>query len=179
MKFTTGAQSRREDGNRSISPLCLDGFNPKGEVKMLTRMAFWRMIVTIAFVVVVLAEPLAGQSGRKDPEPEEATRFDYSTSHAFPGVFSPYMRPFVPRPRLDNSPRLQDLISNGKLVLTLEDAIALALENNLDVEVARYNLPIAQTDYLRTKGGGAARGAAGSFRIHHGIFRRFGRGFEQ
>src|SRR5271157_5464550 len=89
MKLTTGAQSRREDGDRSISPLCLDGFNPNGEVKMLTRMAFWRMIVMMAFAVVVLAQPLAGQSGRKeDPGPEEATRFDFSTSHAFPGIFS-------------------------------------------------------------------------------------------
>jgi outer membrane protein len=130
---------------------------------MLTRIPFWRMMLTIGFVVMVLVQPLAGQGGRKDPGPEEATRYDYSHSHAFPGVFSPYMSPFVPRPRLDNSPRLHDLISNGKLVLTLDDAIALALENNLDVEVARYNLPIAQADYLRTKGGGAARGAAGSF----------------
>jgi outer membrane protein TolC len=130
---------------------------------MVTKMAFWRILVAAIFLAVVSIQPAAGQEGKKDPGAEKATNFDYSTSHAFPGIFSPYMRPFVPRPRLDNSPRLQDLISNGKLVLTLEDAIALALENNLDVEVARYNLPIAQTDYLRTKGGGAARGAAGSF----------------
>jgi outer membrane protein TolC len=121
------------------------------------------MMLTIGLVVMVLVQPLAGQSGRKDSGPEEATRFDYSNSHYFPGIFSPYLTPFVPRPRLDNSPRLQDLISNGKLVLRIDDAIALAIENNLDVEVARYELPIAQTDYLRTKGGGAARGAAGSF----------------
>jgi outer membrane protein TolC len=121
------------------------------------------MLATVSFLILVLAQPAAGQSGRKDPGPQEATRFDYSNNHAFPQLFSPYITPFVPRPKLDNSPRLQDLIINGKLMLRLDDAIALALENNLDVEVARYNLPIAQTDYLRAKGGGAVRGVAGSY----------------
>jgi outer membrane protein TolC len=121
------------------------------------------MLATIPFLIVALARPAAGQDARKTSGPEEATHFNYSSNHAFPQLFSPYMSPFVPRPQLDNSPRLQDLIHDGKLVLTLDDAIALALENNLDVEVARYELPIAQADYLRTKGGGAARGAAGAF----------------
>ena len=48
-------------------------------------------------------------------------------------------------------------------MLALDDAIALALENNLDIAVARYNLPIAQTDLLRAKGGGATRGVAGAY----------------
>jgi outer membrane protein TolC len=112
---------------------------------------------------MVLAQPAAGKDPRKDSGPEEATHFDYSNSHAFPGILSPYNSPFVPRPRLDNSQRLQNLVVDGKLMLKLDDAIALALENNLDVEVARYNLPIGQTDYLRAKGGGAARGVAGAF----------------
>ena len=130
---------------------------------METKTAFWRILVTIPFVVLVLAQPVAGRDGKADPGPEEATRFDYSNNHAFPQLFSPYFIPFVPRPQMDNSPRLQDLIVNGKLMLRLDDAIALALENNLDIEVARYNLPIAQTDYLRAKGGGATRGVAGSY----------------
>ncbi len=130
---------------------------------MITRMAFWRMLVTIPFLVLALAQPAAGQGARKDSGPEEATRFNYSSSHAFPQIFSPYMSPFVPSPQMDNSRRLQNLIVDGKLVLRLDDAIALAIENNLDVEVARYNLPIAQTDYLRAKGGGAVRGVAGSY----------------
>jgi outer membrane protein TolC len=115
------------------------------------------------FLILVLAQPAAGQGGRKDSGPEEATHFDYSKSRAFPNLFAPYFSPYVPRPRLDNSSRLQDLIRDGKLVLTINDAIALAIENNLDVEVARYELPVAQTDYLRAKGGGAARGAAGAY----------------
>nr|WP_252263446.1 TolC family protein [Paracidobacterium acidisoli] len=64
----------------------------------------------------------------------------------------------VPPLDLTNSPRLQGLIRDGKLYLSLRDAIALALENNLDLAYFRYNLPIAQTDLLRTKAGGAANG---------------------
>ncbi len=130
---------------------------------MVTRMAFWRMLTTVPFLTLVFAPPTAGQEARKTSAPEEATRFNYSNNHAFPQLFSPYMTPFVPTPRLENSPRLPNLIVEGKLMLKLDDAIALALENNLDIEVARYNLPIAQTDYLRAKGGGATRGVAGSY----------------
>jgi outer membrane protein TolC len=64
----------------------------------------------------------------------------------------------VPEPPLQNSPRLQDLIRDGKLFISLKDAIALALENNLDLAIARYNLPIADTDVLRTRAGGVFRG---------------------
>jgi hypothetical protein len=64
----------------------------------------------------------------------------------------------VPEPTLTNSPRLDQLIHDGKLYLSLKDAINLALENNLDLAIARYNLPIADTDILRTKGGGVFRG---------------------
>ena len=64
----------------------------------------------------------------------------------------------VPEPVLANSPRLDHLIRDGKLYLSLKDAIDLALENNLDLAIARYNLPIANTDILRTQAGGFFRG---------------------
>ena len=64
----------------------------------------------------------------------------------------------VPEPELTNSPRLDHLIRDGKLYISLQDAIDLALENNLDLAIARYNLPIADTDILRTKAGGIFRG---------------------
>lgn len=95
-------------------------------------------------------------------QPGEATRYDYSNSHSFPNPFSAYISPYVPTPRLDNSRRLQNLIADGKLELGLDDAIALALENNLDIAVARYDMPISQTDLLRAKGGGATRGVTGA-----------------
>ena len=64
----------------------------------------------------------------------------------------------VPEPVLANSPRLEQLIRDGQLYLSLKDAIDLALENNLDLAIARYNLPIANTDILRTQAGGFFRG---------------------
>ncbi|HLW85342.1 MAG TPA: TolC family protein [Candidatus Sulfotelmatobacter sp.] len=64
----------------------------------------------------------------------------------------------VPEPVLVNSSRLDHVIREGKLYLSLKDAIDLALENNLDVAIARYNLPIADTDILRTQAGGFFRG---------------------
>jgi hypothetical protein len=64
----------------------------------------------------------------------------------------------TPEPQLTNSPDLKQLIRDGKLYLPLKDAIQLALENNLDIAIARYNLPIADMDILRTKAGGVFRG---------------------
>jgi outer membrane protein TolC len=72
--------------------------------------------------------------------------------------FRAYLPSQVPRPQLTNSPLINQLIQDGKLNLSLRDAIRLALEDNLDIAIARYNLPIANTDILRTQAGGVFRG---------------------
>lgn len=88
------------------------------------------------------------------PEREEA----HGLTPNFLGFLGPYKAPTVP-PLFDGSEtRLQSLIRDGKLYLTLQDAIGLALENNLDVEMERYDLVLAQTDEVRAKGGGSLRG---------------------
>src|ERR1700685_1173159 len=61
-------------------------------------------------------------------------------------------------PQPTNSTLLTQLIRDGKLYISLKDAIRLALQNNLDLAIARYNLPIADTDILRTQAGGVFRG---------------------
>jgi len=71
---------------------------------------------------------------------------------------APYMPSTAPELDLSNSPRLQNLIRDGKIYLSLRDAIAVAIENNLDLAYFRYNFPIAQTDILRTKAGSPANG---------------------
>jgi outer membrane protein TolC len=71
---------------------------------------------------------------------------------------SPYTTDSVPDPVMTNSPRLDRMVHDGKLHLSLQDAIDLALENNLDLAIARYNLPIADADLLRTKAGGTFLG---------------------
>jgi outer membrane protein len=58
-----------------------------------------------------------------------------------------------------NSVRLNDLVKDGKIYLSLSDAIALAIENNYDIAIARYDLSIADTDILRTRTGAAPLGA--------------------
>ncbi|MGZ4824398.1 MAG: TolC family protein [Terriglobales bacterium] len=90
-----------------------------------------------------------------------AQRTDYSRgTPPLPNPIAPYLARTVPAPNFANSPRIDQLIQNGKLMLSLDDAITLALENNLDIAIARYNLDIADTDILRTKSGAAARGVA-------------------
>jgi outer membrane protein len=73
-------------------------------------------------------------------------------------LVSPYEAPRVPPVTFSNSPRLENHIRAGILYLSLSDAIALAIENNLDVEFERFALPIAATDLLRAQGGGTLRG---------------------
>jgi outer membrane protein TolC len=58
----------------------------------------------------------------------------------------------------ENSSRVHDLIRSGNLYLSLSDALALAIENNLDIELQRFSLPVADTDVLRAQGGGTLRG---------------------
>jgi len=67
-------------------------------------------------------------------------------------------RPTLPPPNLANSTRIDTLVHNGVLELSLKDAIELALENNLDLAIARYNIPIAEADIMRTRAGGSFRG---------------------
>src|SRR5271170_7867951 len=73
-------------------------------------------------------------------------------------LIRPYQAQPVPAVDFQNSGRIFDLIRAGQLYLSLSDAIALALENNLDIELERYLPRIAQTDIQRAKGGGLLRG---------------------
>jgi outer membrane protein TolC len=72
--------------------------------------------------------------------------------------FNAYRGTAVPPPNMTNSARLSSMVRDGKIYLSLRDAIDLALENNLDMVIARYNLPIAQMDVQRTQAGGTVRG---------------------
>ena len=64
----------------------------------------------------------------------------------------------IAKASFENSVRLTDLVKNGKIYLSLSDALALALENNYDIAIARYNLDIADTDLLRARAGSTLRG---------------------
>jgi outer membrane protein TolC len=94
------------------------------------------------------------QNSTRQPDREAATGLRPN----FLGFLGPYRRPRVPPLFPGDATRLNALVRDGRLYLTLEDAIALALENNLDVEAERYNLVLAQTDITRAAGGGSLRG---------------------
>jgi len=80
----------------------------------------------------------------------------------FPNLFAPYSGINIPSSSLANSPKVEQLIHDGKLEISLQDAIELALQNSLDIEVSRYNVWFADTDLLNTAGGGVGRGTAGA-----------------
>ncbi len=105
------------------------------------------------FGVMVLA--MAGSLAAQNPVP------DYSKANA--PLWNPignYSSRSVAKPNYTNTPLLDQVMKDGKITLSLEDAIALALENNLDLAIARYNLNIADTDILRSKSGSSLRGIA-------------------
>src|SRR5580704_1027030 len=81
---------------------------------------------------------------------------------AFPNVIAPYTSRRVPPANLTNSARTDQLFRDGKIYLSINDAVAMALENNLDIVLQRYNLSIADTDILRTKSGQFNRGVNSS-----------------
>ena len=84
---------------------------------------------------------------------------DYSIApSAFPHILRPYTAQEVAQPSLGNSPRIDSLMKDGKIYLSIDDAVALALENNLDLDIARYNLNIADADLLRAKSGASILG---------------------
>jgi outer membrane protein len=86
-------------------------------------------------------------------------KHDFSNGpRAFPTLLAPYRPIPIEHPELTNSPRLDQMIHDGKLQISLQDAVALALENSLDIVVQRYVPWQADTDILKTKSGGFARG---------------------
>ena len=79
---------------------------------------------------------------------------DYTKPKAhFPNPIAPYTERDIPQPDLTNSPKIDQLMREGKIYLSMDDAVAIALENNLDIAIQRYNLGIADTDILRAKSG--------------------------
>ena len=101
--------------------------------------------------------------GAQQSTPSQSATIDFKSNRWFPNLVGPYFSPSVPEIRLSNSERIHSLIREGKLRLSVEEAIALALENNLDIAVARFGPAYAQTDILRTRSGGAGRGVQGAF----------------
>ncbi len=84
-----------------------------------------------------------------------SAKHNYSRSpRIFPNLLAPYSPIKIEAPGLTNSPRIDQLIHDGKLELSLQEAVELALENSLDIVVQRYNPWFADTGILKANAGG-------------------------
>jgi outer membrane protein len=114
---------------------------------------------------ILVAAPTAGfaadkPSGSPDPAPQ-STAPVVTAPHGFLGGFTaPYEAPSVAPPSTANSNRLESLLRAGNLYLSLQDTIALALENNLDIAIQRYGPAIADAGVLQAQAGGFAPGVS-------------------
>jgi outer membrane protein len=98
------------------------------------------------------------QSIENDTSKPKSESPSYPARSSFWDVTAGYRQPTAAALGLDTADRARSLVRGGMIYLSLHDALALAIENNLDVEVARYELSIAGTDRLRASGGGDLRG---------------------
>ncbi|HWJ46266.1 MAG TPA: TolC family protein [Candidatus Udaeobacter sp.] len=122
---------------------------------------FGRVIAAMVSIQFVLCAGLSAQNQSASSVQTSTAQPGVSANFEMPKSHNPlkaYASDSVPEPQLTNSPHLDQLVRDGKLYLSLKDAIDLALEDNLDLAIARYNLPIANTDILRTQAGGFFRG---------------------
>jgi outer membrane protein len=94
---------------------------------------------------------------------------DTVTRPTGPVWIRPYKPATVPPIRLTNSSRLGSLMRAGKLYLTVSDAIAVAIENNLDLEVARYSPVLAEWAVERAEAGGPIRGVPSAPALVSGV----------
>jgi outer membrane protein len=125
-----------------------------------------RQIIALGLACVLSAatwaqdsSPSAAATPPPAPQPQQFILKDYAKPRShFPNPIGPYMPQHVAPPDLRNTPRIEQLLQNGKLMLSMDDAVALTLENNLDIAIARYNLNIADTDILRTLAGASFLG---------------------
>ncbi len=109
----------------------------------------------------VPAAPSAQMQAQKalpsSSQPFDVQEYAHPQSH-FPNPLAPYTARHVAPPNLANTARIDQLMHDGKLYISMNDAVALALENNLDIAIARYNLNIADTDVWRAKAGSSTLG---------------------
>lgn len=109
-----------------------------------------RSTLSTILAILVAAGPGAAGSGGQAPA-------SAAPSADLPPPRAPHTGS-LPHTDFSNSQRFHDLLRAGNLYLSLSDALALAIENNLDIALERYALPIADTEVVRAKGGGTLRG---------------------
>ena len=113
-------------------------------------MRSFRPLISIFCVFLITIAPISAQT---------AAPSDANHGNGFISRITHSYRPQTVGPvNLSNSSRLDSLLRAGRLYLSLQDTIALALENNLDIELQRYGAQVAEASILRAKAGGLLRG---------------------
>jgi len=141
---------------------------------------FARPLLAAVLAVTLVGGPISPAFGQDAPQnPPAATakpattivpislgsaKYNYTRApRPFPNIIDPYRSINIGEPGLTNSPRVDQLIHDGKLELSLQEAVELALENNLDIVVQRYNPWFADTGILKAKAGGFGGAIPGAF----------------
>ncbi len=109
--------------------------------------------------------PAPAAKAASEPVPVSLGSAKYNFTHAprpFPNLFAPYRPIHMDAPVITNSPRIEQLIHDGKLELSLQDAVELALENSVDIAVQRYYPWIADVGILKASAGSAGYGTPGA-----------------
>ena len=115
------------------------------------------------FCVWLLLLPAGAIAADKpgDPPQGDQTQVEMPSKTGLLGKLDhPYRASHVPPPDLANSPRLESLMRAGNIYLSLQDAIALALEDDLDIAIQRYGPPLADAAILAAEAGSFARGVS-------------------
>jgi outer membrane protein len=115
-----------------------------------------RSFVAVLCACSVAMSPAFGQQQTK--QDNRGPQLDTERPQWYSSITRPYEPKYIPPVSVSNSSRLDSLMRAGKLYLSLQDAIALALENNLDIEIERYEFSLAETDLLRARSGAAIQG---------------------
>jgi outer membrane protein len=121
--------------------------------------ALWAQQTPPATSSPATSSPSTPPAAPEPVQPQAVHLKDYSVPRsAFPHIVQPYQPQDLAQPNLANSPRIDSLLRDGKIYLSIDDAVALTLENNLDLDIARYNLNIAEADLLRARSGASILG---------------------
>ncbi len=121
---------------------------------------FLAALMALAPVAPAFAQQQGESTPPAQPQPQSRTIQTSNQNYTygkrwFPNIIAPYTPTVVPVPILTNAPRIEQLVKDGKLQISLQDAVDLALQNNLAIVIERYTPWLAEASILHTLSGGA------------------------
>jgi outer membrane protein len=131
-----------------------------GRFFRVSFVAILAVLIARAPIAPVFAQQQGDSTPPAQPQPSsrtiQVTNQDYTYGKRwFPNITAPYTTATVPEPILTNAPRIEQMVQNGQLRISLQDAVDLALQNNLAIVIERYTPWIAEASILHTLSGAA------------------------